>query len=244
MNRLPPRFLRMTLLSGIVALGALSAAGMHSEGRANSSTDAHPPGAADSTTAALETRIARIEMLLGVNGRPADAQAPDALRPRYEMLRARTEVIAQEAENTWAGIPSISPVIHGTITSPYTQSRFHPIQHRLKAHFGLDIAAAYGSPILATARGTVVAVATTPSYGHAIDVDHRNGYITRYAHATRILAEEGDEVMRGDTIGLVGQTGSATGPHVHYEIFKDGWSVDPVDFLLDGRIDVEIEVAP
>jgi murein DD-endopeptidase MepM/ murein hydrolase activator NlpD len=190
--------------------------------------------------ALLDAKLFVLESLLGIEGEPADLLAPSRLHAEYEELRVRTERIASQGEDVWARLPTLSPVPSGRITSPYTASRFHPIRRRVQAHFGLDIAAPTGTPILAAGDGVVVATANSATYGLGVDVDHGNGYISRYAHASRILVLEGQAVRRGQVIALVGSTGLSTGPHLHYEIFKDGWSVDPFTMIVDRSISVGV----
>lgn len=188
----------------------------------------------------LAEQLSRLERALGVAERPS----PDdvTLQARYATLRARTEALASRGEEALARIPTISPVPRGVVTSPYTDRRFHPIRKTVLPHYGLDIAAPRGTRFVATANGTVVAIAETPVYGKVVDVDHANGFITRYAHADSIFVQVGQEVRRGEPLGLVGSTGLTTGPHLHYEIFKDGWSIDPFPLLLlDGNLDVAHE---
>jgi murein DD-endopeptidase MepM/ murein hydrolase activator NlpD len=108
----------------------------------------------------------------------------------------------------------------------------HPILGRYAPHYGLDLAAPYGTPIHATADGVVAAVVNSRSYGLGVDIDHGNGYITRYAHASRLVVQKGMRVRQGDVIAYVGSTGLSTGPHCHYEVFHDGWSVDPASLLM------------
>lgn len=127
-------------------------------------------------------------------------------------------------------IPSIWPVA-GRISSIYTPHRMHPILGRYAPHYGLDLAAPYGTPIHVTADGVVIAVVNSPSYGLGVDVRHADGYITRYAHASKLLVVVGESVHQGDVIAYVGSTGLSTGPHCHYEIFHNGWSVDPATML-------------
>jgi murein DD-endopeptidase MepM/ murein hydrolase activator NlpD len=183
--------------------------------------------------ARLDARVAVLEALLGLPEDPVDPDAPARLRPGYEELRARTERLARQDGGAWARLPTLPPVRGARVSSPYTATRFHPITRRVQSHFGLDLAAPAGTPILAAGDGLVAAVANTPAYGLGVDIDHGNGFVTRYAHASRILVEQGQSVRRGQVIALVGSTGLSTGPHLHYEIFRHGWSVDPFDFLLD-----------
>ena len=188
--------------------------------------------------AELHIKVSALERLLGGGDENLDLTAPATLADAYAQLRKRVESLAEASEGDWRHIPTLAPVSGGRISSPYTPRRWHPIQQRVQSHFGLDIAVPHGTPVRAAADGEVRAVANTPSYGLVIDLDHGNGFVTRYAHASRIHVRGGDTVSRGDVIADVGATGQATGPHLHYEVFFEGWSVDPVDFMLDGTLTV------
>jgi murein DD-endopeptidase MepM/ murein hydrolase activator NlpD len=119
------------------------------------------------------------------------------------------------------------PVKFGTCTSSYSAKRFHPISKKFKRHTGIDYSAAYGTPIFATASGTVEYAGWRGGYGKLVIVRHPNGYATYYGHCSRLRVKKGAYVKQGDTIAEVGQTGDATGPHVHYEIRINGRPVNP-----------------
>jgi len=195
------------------------------------SAAAHPASADD-----LAARVTALEAMLGIES--GATLAPRAAQSSYESLLARTEAMAEAGTSALARIPSISPVDNPRVTSPYTQRRFHPVLSKVLPHYGLDLAARTGQPVRATADGTVSTVVTSPSYGKTVDIDHGNGFITRYAHASRILVQPGDLIRRGDVIALAGATGLTTGPHVHYEVFKDGWSIDPFTLMNDHNLAV------
>ncbi|HBT50160.1 MAG: Membrane proteins related to metalloendopeptidase [Caldanaerobacter subterraneus] len=112
----------------------------------------------------------------------------------------------------------------GTITS-----RFGPRWGGF--HTGVDIAARYGSPIYASDGGTVIFAGWESGYGYLVKIDHHNGYVTYYGHASKLLVKVGDKVEKGQKIALVGATGHATGPHVHFEVRKNGVPIDPMRFL-------------
>jgi len=119
------------------------------------------------------------------------------------------------------------PVKFGTPTSSYSIRRFHPISKRYKRHTGIDYSAAHGTPIMATAGGTVEFAGWLSGYGKLVIVRHPNGYRTYYGHCSQLLVKKGSAVRQGQTIAQVGRTGRATGPHVHYEIRINGKPVDP-----------------
>jgi murein DD-endopeptidase MepM/ murein hydrolase activator NlpD len=119
------------------------------------------------------------------------------------------------------------PVKFGLCTSSYSARRFHPISKKYKRHTGIDYGAALGTPIFATASGTVEYAGWRGGYGKLVIVRHPNGYATYYGHCSRLLVKKGAYVKQGETIAEVGQTGEATGPHVHYEIRINGTPVNP-----------------
>ncbi|HQE76610.1 MAG TPA: M23 family metallopeptidase, partial [Candidatus Hydrogenedentes bacterium] len=112
-------------------------------------------------------------------------------------------------------------------------NRKDPFSKRLQFHAGLDISATPKSPVLATAKGTVVKSERDGDLGNVIEIDHGNGFRTLYAHLNKLLANVGDTVTRGDTIGLLGTTGRSTGYHVHYEVFKNGKNIDPESTVVN-----------
>jgi murein DD-endopeptidase MepM/ murein hydrolase activator NlpD len=91
----------------------------------------------------------------------------------------------------------------------------------------MDIANNKGTPVVASARGTVIFAQKKWLIGNLVVIDHGNGIVTKYGHLDKILVKKEDQVNRGDTIGLMGNTGKSTGPHVHYEVLVDGESQDP-----------------
>jgi hypothetical protein len=127
--------------------------------------------------------------------------------------------------------PSIMPT-KGWLTSAFARMRIHPILHESRAHEGIDVVAPAGSPIEAPAKGKIVFAGWEAGYGNLVTIDHGFGVVTRFAHASRLLVKVGQTVRRGDRIGLVGNTGLSTGPHLHYEVHVNGRPVDPRKFIL------------
>ena len=101
-------------------------------------------------------------------------------------------------------------------------------------HTGLDFRANVGDPVLVTANGTVTTAGWTGGYGKMVEVDHGNGFSTRYGHMSEIDVKVGQQVKLGQSLGKVGTTGRSTGPHLHYETRIDGEAVDPQRFLSAG----------
>lgn len=109
--------------------------------------------------------------------------------------------------------------------------RVHPIQGEVKFHYGTDFAADAGEDVLAFADGHVAAAGTSPSYGNYLILEHEGGFSSLYAHLSEFIAQEGDTVERGQAIARVGQTGYATGPHLHFELTLDGKYLNPEYYL-------------
>ena len=130
-----------------------------------------------------------------------------------------------------AATPSILPS-SGWLVSAFSQMRTHPILHIDRPHEGIDVQAPAGTPIEAPAAGIVTSAGWSTGYGNTITIDHGFGLVTRYAHASRLLVRAGQRVKRGERIALVGNTGLATGPHLHYEVHVNGKPVDPLRYVL------------
>ncbi len=125
-----------------------------------------------------------------------------------------------------------SPIKFSRISSRFSSSRFHPVQHRWKAHKGTDYAAPRGTPITVTAGGVVEQSGFTAGNGNYVKVKHNGTYSTQYLHMSKILVRRGQRVNQGQVIGLVGSTGLATGPHVCYRFWKNGRQVDALKLKL------------
>ncbi len=121
---------------------------------------------------------------------------------------------------------------HGIVSSVFGM-RADPFNGATKFHQGIDIAAPSGSPVKAAADGKVIFSGQVAGYGNLVEVDHGDGWVTRYGHNGVNLVAVGDEVKAGQTVGLVGSTGRATGPHVHFEVRKAGKAVNPETLLGD-----------
>ena len=135
-----------------------------------------------------------------------------------------------------AATPAIQPVNNknlNRIASGYGY-RIDPVYKTVKFHPGLDFAAPQGTPIYATANGTVnIAGNTGDGYGNHVVINHGYGYETLFGHMVRVKARRGQKVKRGEVIGWVGSTGKSTGPHCHYEVHKNGQKIDPVYFFYN-----------
>ena len=126
--------------------------------------------------------------------------------------------------------PSGRPLLKGWLSSYYGM-RTHPICGRRGMHKGIDFAGKMGGEVIAVAKGVVSFSGPRYGFGNVIDIAHGNGYTTRYAHNSKLLVSVGDTVEKGFQIAEIGSTGRSTGPHVHFEVLKDGRQVDPVQFI-------------
>jgi murein DD-endopeptidase MepM/ murein hydrolase activator NlpD len=127
-------------------------------------------------------------------------------------------------------LPSFLPVEGAAMTSNFGY-RIDPFTGAHTMHDGVDFSAPTGTPILASASGKVVKAESETGYGNVVDVDHGNGLVTRYAHASKILVREGDLVVRGQALAEVGSTGRSTAPHLHFEVRFNGVPQNPTKFL-------------
>jgi len=130
-------------------------------------------------------------------------------------------------------LPIKRPVRNGSVSSTYGP-RVDPFLGRLAMHTGIDFKAPYGARVFATAPGTVISAGRNGGYGKMVEIRHANGFVTRYAHMSRIQVSEGDHVLAGDLVGNVGSTGRSTGPHLHYEIRRHDKPGNPAAFLAAG----------
>lgn len=137
----------------------------------------------------------------------------------------------EQKRNLLASTPSIRPV-NGWITSKFGY-RKSPFTGRREFHAGLDIANKSGTKLIATANGKISYAARKKYIGHLIIIDHGFGRVTKYGHLKEILVKRGQKVKRGDVIGLIGNTGRSTGPHVHYEVRINGTPVNPLKYILN-----------
>lgn len=122
------------------------------------------------------------------------------------------------------------PIKRGWLSSPYGY-RTDPFSGKKAWHNGIDFAGKAGSEVVAVASGVVVSSEERDGYGYLVELDHGDGYQSRYAHNAKNLVKVGDVVAKGEVLALMGTTGRSTGPHVHFEIYKNGRSVDPASYI-------------
>lgn len=162
-----------------------------------------------------------------------------------DVLLRRSELVASSMEDVGKAIaakkakfeatPSIWPT-SGFLTSTFSMARRHPIFHDVRPHYGIDISARRGAPVVATAAGKVTRAGWENGHGNFVEIEHGNGLRTTYSHNSRVLVKAGQRVKRGDTIALVGSTGFSVAPHVHYEVHENGSPIDPLRYIFPDAI--------
>lgn len=160
-----------------------------------------------------------------------DLDALDQRTSRLDGTLDRVETELEEQLRWISAAPAITPA-KGILTSGFGNRR-DPITRGRAFHSGLDIAAAPGAPVRATADAVVARAGRNGGLGKSVYLSHGYGLSTRYGHLSKIVVEPGQQVERGDVIGYVGNTGRSTGYHLHYEVHLDGKAVNPAAYLLD-----------
>jgi murein DD-endopeptidase MepM/ murein hydrolase activator NlpD len=161
-----------------------------------------------------------MDMLDGLDAELADREQKLSVLESLLMSRSLTERV----------MPSGRPVQDGWLSSRYGK-RNDPFTGKQDFHQGLDFAGKKGSEVVAVGDGVVSWAGKRSGYGYLVEVTHGNGYITRYGHNQKNLVEVGDTVKKGQQIALMGSTGRSTGPHVHFEVLRDGKTVNPARYL-------------
>lgn len=176
--------------------------------------------------------------LLEADGRAAGAaeiaRVLDSLTRQLElesdqMMVLEAELLIRQARQ--GKLPMDRPVSDSGYLSSIFGIRTDPFTGRRARHEGLDFADNLGAPILAAESGVVLSVTSHPQYGNAVKIDHGNGLVTHYSHTSRVLVKQGDLVKRGQEIAKIGSTGRSTGPHLHFEVLKNGEPQNPVGYL-------------
>jgi murein DD-endopeptidase MepM/ murein hydrolase activator NlpD len=162
--------------------------------------------------------------------------APGEMVPFEDRVRELDEALdrLEEAKQTARRIPIANPLPGAAVTSGFGMRR-DPLLGRPAHHSGLDFQAEPGAPVRAAGAGVIVTAGWQGGYGRLVEIDHGNGMTTRYAHLSKILVREGEEVANGAIVGRVGSSGRSTGPHLHYEVRKRGAAVNPLKFISVGR---------
>lgn len=153
--------------------------------------------------------------------------------------------LAANKEDRLAHIPAIQPVRNKELRRLASGFgyRIHPILKFRRFHYGLDFSADIGTEVYATGNGKVVKAKQVRGYGRHVEIDHGYGYRTIYAHMSELKVRAGQKIKRGELIGLVGNTGMSTGPHLHYEVIKDGKKVNPINYFTNDLNPAEYEQA-
>jgi murein DD-endopeptidase MepM/ murein hydrolase activator NlpD len=242
--------------------GLLSAFGLDSQGRVIAGMRTRVTVLQD-TIASLERRNDQMRLFAGLPATDSAGTTPPALaiegdapgspighlasetrtdidgliRRANDLSASFTEVTVHLSKNVerLSNTPSIMPTT-GWLSSEFSRARFHPILHLTRPHEGIDLAAPYGTPVVAPAAGVVERVTVQTGYGNVLEIDHGNGVETKYAHLSRIDVHVGQHVTRGQPIAAVGNSGLSTGPHLHYEVHVSGKVVDPLTYVLPGAI--------
>ena len=147
-----------------------------------------------------------------------------------ELQLGMMESMLVDRKLTAAATVAGRPIVKGWMSSKYGW-RNDPFHGKRSWHNGVDFAGKDGGDVVATAAGVVIWSGERKGYGHLIEIEHGDGYVTRYGHNKENLVKAGDVVKKGELIALMGSTGRTTGPHVHFEVFKNGRSVDPASYI-------------
>lgn len=134
------------------------------------------------------------------------------------------------SSNVTAGIKWVLPTTYTRVSSAYGW-RIHPVYGDQRFHHGIDLSASSGTPIVAVRDGTVTVAVFNSSAGYYVNIDHGDGFMSRYLHMTHYIVSAGQKVKAGQVIGYVGSTGTSTGPHLHFGLYINGASVNPADYI-------------
>jgi murein DD-endopeptidase MepM/ murein hydrolase activator NlpD len=172
----------------------------------------------------------------GMGGPGTPAGEAGAIGEQGALLSSRLSMLEDQFSRRSALIASTPTVwpVHGAVNSGFGL-RADPFTGQSAFHEGVDISTARSEPVLATADGVVLRSGWAGEYGKAIEIAHGERYTTLYGHLEETLVAEGQQVRRGDRVGLVGSTGRSTAPHLHYEVHVDGRAVNPLEYILESR---------
>ncbi|ANN80277.1 M23 family metallopeptidase [Bordetella flabilis] len=229
-------------LAGVDALGqrlalAAGVSGSTDGGAARAGSAILPPAAAGAAVAAGPAILPDADSATDIAA-PGPAQAlgrdidvlAEELAERLATMQVLDMALTRQRADL-ARLPTSMPVSDYPYLSSSYGWRRHPVSGRHSRHDGLDFAAPRGTPILAAAGGVVVAAGWDTGYGNRVEIDHGDGLMSRYAHASEVLVMPGDLVERGQPVARVGSSGVSTGPHLHFEVRLGGQALDPRLFL-------------
>lgn len=196
----------------------------------------------ESDRASLQKLLDKVENDIEYAKKTADKMQADEDKINAEIAELSRKEAEAALKAAASASSSSSTIVHGTgsmvwpcptynyISSGYGY-RKHPIAGSRKFHKGIDIASGSGNPVLAADSGTVIKSYLSSSYGNYIVISHGNGVLTGYAHMSRRLVSVGDTVSAGQQIGKVGSTGNSTGPHLHFEVYVNGSTANPMNYV-------------
>ncbi len=195
-----------------------------------------PPGApAGGPMLRPDSGEAEPASILGHEADSADPLSLELGRMERELSRVagsfeQLDELATSYHLAYMSFPGRSPIPDVRFTSSFG-NRIDPFKRRLAFHSGVDFPAPKGTPILASAGGRVIFAGYRSEYGYTVEIEHVAGLVTRYAHASKLHVKAGQVVIPGQKIASVGSTGRSTGPHLHFEVLKDGRFADPARYL-------------
>ncbi len=170
-------------------------------------------------------------------------------REMYIQTKSYDEILelALNKSDMLAAIPAIQPIKNKELTRLASGfgRRIHPIYKVKRMHWGIDFSAPRGTPVYATGNGVVKFAKHSylkTGYGNQIEIDHKYGYVTKYAHLQEIVVRKGENIKRGQLIGYVGSSGGSTAPHVHYEIIKNSQKLNPIQYIIQDVSDFEYQI--
>ena len=158
-----------------------------------------------------------------------NVQGKEIIATRYDQKNGKAEYFSPKGQNMKKAFLR-SPVEFSYVSSKYNLKRKHPILYKIKAHTGVDYAAARGTPVIATGDGSIIYASRNSGYGNLVEIKHSEDYSTKYAHLERFHKRSyiGSKIKQGDIIGYVGKSGMATGYHLHYEFHVNGRHTNPL----------------
>ena len=178
--------------------------------------------------------VAAVAQSLGRGIRRSCGELARQVDVRSDQLSVLEALLVQDSANR-KFLPTLYPIVDGWYSSNFGY-RIDPFTGQHSMHEGIDFPAEAGTAIVAAASGKVVVAEWHPQYGKMVEIDHGNGLVSRYAHASSLLVKEGDLVVRGQRIATVGTTGRSTGPHLHFEVRLNGVAAEsgavPASFEL------------
>jgi murein DD-endopeptidase MepM/ murein hydrolase activator NlpD len=202
----------------------------------------------------LETQKEKVAALAGETAEKAAVDAADARsQRRYDFTVKEISALlvsicrqdsivsafAARGKNPFEYIPVCKPILSGSCISKCFGETNDPFTGHDKPHYGTDFSAAMGTPVIATASGTIARIENDNQWGWRVGIDHGKGISTFYAHLGTVIVGRGRRVKRGDVIGTVGSSGLATGPHVHYEVRRNGVPEDPEQYLFPAALQLQ-----